>query len=572
MPFEPLRDEPRLLDLQWGEFLSSPYLMMDEPESVVPDLRVSQSLSKRVETQPEVTASRLRLRMEDLTLAFKDWLELLYWRTLLQGGRVEYMHDPTKLLLLPGDVEHDVRRHFEPLAGSVYTMGAFAGQYEQGGIGIFSADPAASITNYVKNGNFEDGTDGAIPTDWNRSGAEIGFIKSQYYITGGSVARCAKIFATTSFGGTGSIYQDMEMAAAINTLGAVGISFEMRADRAVSSTVADAVTLTVQPADASDVAVEVAQFTPKAKWTRYRYRQPMTATEFATTTDATLRLRFAFDDSLQRGAVHIRNVQVEDRDYTTGFVARSSVDADLTGSRASHEQLKVLNPLGYAAQLPKQQETLGRFAFTVDTWIEFGWASAFMPATRAMICRDTDESENIASALEVWVDSAFKINARVTLEDGTQPLLQSAAQTIALGTRMHVLVTYIDWDGSGATTGKLMLYVNGVLEGSADVGSWLKGFGDILWIGCNGPNTSNRYTLNGFISYFRADAVFIPPNNTWEHYDEEGYRVTDYYSTTVPPDRVRTAWRCVLDPGQRGSPVRLNKNAYDLDLQLLEYR
>lgn len=558
MAIETRRARPRLLEMRQGRYVEFDYDLQADPESSQPEVGVLRAMDGTVETQPRRAYDMLRLQQDDVPLATKQALDVVYRRSLSRGAPVEWHNDPSKLFLLAGDRDYDQRRHARMLAGSTYTLRANGGQYELGSIGSYTADPAgASRTNFVKNGDFEDGTFGATPTDWtNANTSTLHFERSGYYTAAGVLASCAKMYSKVGGAGGGTAYADMELDAEIDTVGVVSVSIKARADRAENSTATAVVTLRCGPADGSYSPVTIGTFTPKAKWRRYRFKRTLATA----TTDATLRFFIDVTSSTIQGAVYVTEVQVEPRSFCTGFVARSSVRTSLTGSRAANERIAFLNPLAYAHQIPVHTLS-GRLGWTLDFWIEFDWQSGDYPAAQMDLVMDSHESSTHTPALYVFFDNTDKLNAQVRLDDGTTLALQSASGlTIAFGTLMHVAITYQDWDGTN-NTGTLTSYVNGVQDDTAAHSSIMAGAGDILYIGGNPAGAVAALNANVGLNHVRIDGGYLDASDGWD--------ITDYYDTDDPPDSERTAWRAVLRPGQ-GKPCREKNNEYELDLQLME--
>jgi hypothetical protein len=560
--FEPLRGAPRILDIETGEFIDLDYLE-EEPEATASNLSVQRSISGAVETQPERPLDRPRVMVPAISVQARSAIQRLWDQTLVRGGVVELLRDPTKCLHLAGDVETDSRRLLSPRAGSTYSLLPHMGQHGGGMIGVY-ADDESDTTNRVHNGDFVDGTIDSLPTNWTKTGLLFSFVRDAYY----TLALDSFHARASSQSGGGTAYTDMELGAALSAIvpAAIAISLYARSDRRIGSTPpTDAMQITVGPADGSDAAVEVASFTPDSRWRRYTFVQPMTTTEFPTTTDETLRLTLVFDgDYIDRTSIYIGRVQVEIGTHPTGFVANSSVRSGVNGSRPANQTLKYLNPLGYAAQIPAHQAG-ERFGFTIATYYNIPWASADMPSSTAVLYSDGDNSF-AGKTVRVWMDDDFYWNASVKCDDGTTETIMAAAASAPAGGTVveHIAVTWLDVDAEDTEdSGKLAIYLDGVLSITQDHSKRAGGMQPFCYPAGPGPSgTAGRGSFA--VEHFTLDAVYI---------DGADVTIADYYDADAHPTaRERMAWRCVLDPGHSGGPFRTRDNLTDLDLQLFEWR
>lgn len=563
--FENVRAVPRLLEIDYGTAIDLLNHLPQDPETTSPELGVQRSWSGKIETQPGTFYDRLRVTLDGVDTATKDLIERAFDRSLAQGQQMEFQRDPSKVFLLAGDQEYDQRRHAMPRTGSTYTMVPGAGPYGGGGIGVFDADPNNDLTNWVLNGDFQDGTISALPTDWAVLSGSVAFIRSQFFRPDGSAASMAKAYSTNAgFGGT--VYQDIELPGTM-TLADVGVitfSLRARADRHTSSAATNTVSVYVGRTSDASLDTMVGQFTPLAPWELYRYRLD-TTTPFSGETSTTLRLKIVFSTALSRAACYLQDVQIENRDFATGFVARSSVREGIDGSRPAADYLRYLNYLGYGEQLIRQREG-GRFAFTIAMWIEFPWSEDYQPALTCTLIADAHEAD-ATPAVKAWLDVSHQLNFAAVLDDGTTATAQSAALTIAMGDRIHVVLSFTDWDGSTSSSGKADIWINGELSSSQSHNSHLAGMGDFLVFGSNPTGLSPASVANVILSDVRIDAGWIDTSTT-----VEGWTIDDYYSPDVQLDRMRTAWRCYLDQAHKGRPCTQNGNLYKLDLQLVEAR
>jgi hypothetical protein len=563
---EDRRAPPRLLELTFGTFIEFPYELDADVHTVQPEIAVTRSLNGTVETQPESFYSIIRLLMDGVTLKLKNQLELCYRRSLTQGFKVEYMDDPTRLFMLAGDVPWEQVRHLFPLLSSSYTMLNGGGHFKTGAIGVYSADPDNDTTNWVKNGDFQDTNPDGTPVDWtNGSVTNLCFESSAYFTQGGKLQRCAKAYARPGgFGSGGSVHQDIEMASALTALSAICISVKARADK---NRAGDDIPVTIRigPADTLAEYVDIGPFYPPMDWEKFRFRQAMSATQFPTSTDHTMRVRILYSGAETKGAVYLSELQIEHRNFCTGFVPNSSVRTSLTGSRPENESLRFLNPLAFASQLPDDIRQ-GRFAFVFDAWLQSNWdgVKAHM-ATNPLqyILQDSHESGVHIPAIQFFLDDDRKFNAQFELDDGFTFTLQSpTAHTIEFGTDMHVILTYEDSDG--VIDGQATLYVDGVLVDQEGHDRVLSGIGDILVIGGNPPFASVGSNGNLDFQYVRLDFGYLDDSS-------EGYTVADYFDPDTPPSVEQLVFRSVLRPGQ-AQPCRLKDGVYNLDLGLMECR
>lgn len=552
--YETRRARPRLAEPFRGLYVDFPYDLDVDPDTTTPELAVQRSLNGSTEAQPTLAYDTLRLQLEALPVADKDKLEAVFDMVLTQGEPVEFYSDSSKLFHLAAMEEKCVRTRRFPSSASTWTRVPHGGQYRLGALGVFKAS-----TNYVLNGDFLDGT-----TDWTASNTDISISAEQYLPPSGKASYALKVQAANTTG-TGDVYTDCEMATEVDLLGEVCISFLMRCDRTPSTAVTNNVVLKVKAADGTGSVVTVASITPTTKWTRYYYYQLMDNTTIGAiaTADATLRLVFSFTNDLRSGPVFISEVQVEDRAYCTGFIPRAATGSTrtATGIRSSDESIRFLNPLSYIHR-HSMYSAGSRYAFTVSAWLESFWieGASGTPSGNMYLWSMGQASGTANEMASVFLTNNGVVTGRVLIDDtaGFQTLTDD--QTIALGTKMHIALSWQDWDGSAANSGSIKLYVNGVLESSATHSKYAGGAGDYLFIGTDPDGT---YEGNMAIHDLTIDGVFI---------DGTTYTINDFYNSTSPPSRERTGWRCVMAPGQKGRPARLKNNLYQLDLQLIESR
>lgn len=548
---------PRLLAPFRNESIELPYDLEEDPEIEDAQLAVQMSLNGSTEAQPTTAYNRLRIMMRGLPTATKRKLDYFWDNILKIGEPVEFYADSKRLFHLAGAEGYCVRtRRFATGTWSVDNA-IFTHIWAESLIGIFGVSE-----NLIKNGDAKDGT-----TDWTASHADLGLEAVHYLPPGGVTSYCLRAFAAVVPSVTRYFYQDVTLSGALTGVPYVSLSFAYRSEH-FGDAALDDVIIHIQAADGSGTAITGAPWTYSSQpyWTRLNLLVDLSG--LGTPTGSTLRVSFQITAvGLAAGPVSFADIQVEEKKFNTGFIARAGTGSTrtATGIRAAAESMRFVNPLNYVSRIPHFVETpLVQFGFTVACGYVSGWTEGASGTPYgnmylwSMGIKSSSSSNEMAGA---FLTNMGVVTVRGLKQDTGTFLSATSNQTIGPDTTKHVVMSWLDWDGSTPDSGKLRLYVDGTLISTTDHSSWIAGNGDFLWIGSDPDGT---YPASGWIYDLTVDAVYI---------DGTTYTIGNFYSATDRPDRFRTGWRARLDPGQKGRPCRLSKSdLYDLDLKLIESR
>lgn len=548
---------PRLLAPFRNEFIDLPYDLEEDPEIEDAQLAVQMSLNGSTEAQPTTAYNRLRVLMRGLPTATKRKLDYFWDNILKTGEPVEFYADSKRLFHLAGAEGYCVRtRRFATGTWSVDNA-IFTHIYGETLIGIFGVSE-----NLIKNGDAKDGT-----VDWTVSHADLGLEAVQYLPPGGVTSYCLRAFAAVIPSVTRYFYQDVTLSGALTSVPYVSLSFAYRSEHFGNAFLNDVI-IHIQAADGSGTAITGGSYTltSQSSWSRVVFIVDLSG--LGTPTGSTLRISFQITATgLAAGPVSFADIQVEEKTFCTGFIPRAGTGSTrtATGIRSAAEYMRFVNPLNYVARIPQFDIfPLVPFGFTVSCGYVSGWTEGASGTPYgnmylwSMGIKSTSSSNEMASA---FITNTGVVTVRGLKQDTGTFVSATSNQTINVNSSIHITMSWLDWDGSTTDSGKLRLYVDGVLISTTDHSSWIAGNGDFLWVGSDPDGT---YLASGWIYDLTVDAVYI---------DGTEYTIDDFYSATDRPDRMRTGWRARLDPGQKGRPCRLSKSdLYDLDLKLIESR
>lgn len=556
--YETTRGLPRIVSLYRCSSVALSAVLDKDPWADKSGLLVQRSLNGTGEAQPTTTFSEWTAVQSAITAEEKDKLYHLFDQSLDQGEPVDFYSDGTKLLHMAAMEERCVRTH--RAASGSWTRCNHAGQYRQGGLGVFENNPGSlAKTNYLPNGDFLDGT-----TGWTATG-NVSIAAVQYLPPGGRLSYWGRIQASDTTG-SGTVYVDSELESRLDGIAYVTVSFLARAERNSLQAPTTPVTLKLKAADGSGSTLTVGTCTPTAKPQRFFFTQALSGS-IGTVSDLTLRTVFDVTNATRTAPVYITEVQVEVRRFATGFVPYSTTRTTATGSRATDESLRFVNPIEYALQQPLYAEG-GRLSFTISFWFESFWAegSGIAPASTMYLVSTGQQGTTNYQPIAIYVDQNGYFYGTIYLDDGTPTAktVTSTNQAIALGSKNHLALTYRDWDGSSAGSGSLKLYLNGTLAESETHSSYLSGAHPTLFVGTDAALGS---IANGVIHDLTVDGVYI--GGTYA--DGTTCVIGDFYDASNPPHRERTGGRFLLMPGS-DKPAKLSNNLYQLGLKLFEVR
>jgi hypothetical protein len=569
--FELLRGKPAILQLTRGRFIRLRFRLQEEPNELVTRLNARQSIGNKIETRPERSYSVWRLIQDQLTQQEADELRRLEQMSLERGEAVEIIRDDELLFCLAGDVGEDQRRRARPTqaAGAPLPYGLlpWTGIYGLGSIGVYSGDSYAgtggqptSRTNDVLNGDAVDGVYGACPTDWtNPDAANVLAEKNAFLIGAGKGSYNFKLYSTSSPNDGIALRQTLQaLPGAIPSQGIYTISFLARGDRPPTAALADVLEVWLGPEDAADPMVKIGSCQPSEDWEFFFFQKALSA--YATTTDTNLRLEFRTTGDLAQAPVYLQNIQGENKKWFSSFVPNSSVRL-LDGTRADDQILRFVNYLSYASQIPAYSRG-DRWGFTVDFFFAPSWPSGSFSVSPFMLYQDSDPKYAGFPGLKISSTNTT-ITATAALADGSTVSV-TASVTWAQGTYKHILVSYRDSSNPGtAVDGALFIAINGTSVDSDTHDQQAARQGEFILIGSDPVTSANRKTACGAFHHVRQTGFYIDGTT-------EGRKLTDFYSATIPPSRLRIATRAVLSPQQRGSIVKFEKNNYRLDATFIE--